>query len=569
MYYYKVVHFLFVMSNKGFIISIKDQIIITTGLFDCFVGELVNIVDYNSLVQGQGLVMNLESDIVRLVLIKGLQKNIKSGYKVLRTFNAATTRCGYSTLGTLLSPLGDFLNSFDFSDATLAKKNLMHSFFNKVNCKAPSIIERSTVRFPLFTGIAMIDCFLPIGRGQRELIIGDINTGKTTLALTIVLNQRISINKINYIWRAIESTTNHFRKHSRFMPCIYILIGKRRSELLRIKYILVAQNAFNYTCIVFSGCDELAALQYVAPYAGTTIGEWFRTQGYHALVIYDDLSEHAVAYRQLSLLLRRPPGREAYPGDIFYIHSSLLERSGQLKRTVGNGSVTSFPLIETKGGDITSYIPTNVISITDGQIFLSKTLVNKNIRPSIDLTVSVSRIGSKAQYTCLKFVCKKVRSIYATFKTFENVAKVTSDLDPVTELYINRGLSIIQFLNQPLYHTYTLYNEVLGFFLLSEGYLDGIKTKYVNLFFNLLFKAYFAKYYLEEHKHLLKYIIHDNCSIVESLLKMYSVEPFLTDWHVIGKQYNNFFKNELQLLLVSGTFDHKQLYTITKPSIWA
>jgi F0F1-type ATP synthase alpha subunit len=247
----------------------------------------------------------------------------------------------------------------------------------------------------------------------------------------------------------------------------------------------------------------------------------------------------------------------------------LLERSGQLKRTLGNGSVTSFPIIETKGGDITSYIPTNVISITDGQIFLSKTILNRSLRPAIDITVSVSRIGSKAQYSCLKYVCKKVRNDYATFKSFENVAKVSSDLDQVTELYINRGLAIIQFLNQPLYHTYTLYNEVLGFFLLSEGYVDGIKTKYVNLYFNILFKAFFINMYLYSEKKLLKYVKTENSSVVESLLKMYSIEPFLNDLHLLGNKYHNFFKSEIQSVLIRSTTTiyYKHLYNISKPII--
>lgn len=541
------------MSSKGIILTVKDQILICSGLLDCFVGEVIDIIDHEEVCTANGLVMNLENSVVRLVLIKGSQKFVKAGYVAVRSFNFLKTKCGFGVLGTIISPLGDIINKSDFTEELLFKKSMLQSVYLNIFNKAPGIIARSSVRFPLLTGIAVIDCFLPIGRGQRQLIIGDLNTGKTSLAITIILNQRSLFNKVNSIWRALENSTSITRKHSRFFPCIYIFIGKKRSELLRIKYLLIKKKAIMYTCLVFSSCDDLAAIQYLAPYAGTAMGEWFRDKGYHALIIYDDLSEHAIAYRQLSLLLRRPPGREAYPGDIFYVHSSLLERCGQLARKLGNGSLTSFPIIETKCGDITSYIPTNVISITDGQIYLSKTLVNKAFFPAVDIAVSVSRVGSKAQYACLKFVSKKIKHDYNNYRAYESISKISTDLSPLVKNYIQKGLAINQFLKQSLYVSYKLYNQVFAFFLLSEGYLENINSIYITLFLNILFKGLYKNTFLKNKEHLLKYLEYSSIELMDSLLKIYSIEPFINDFHLIGAAYKLFFVNTIQKNITSDS----------------
>jgi proton translocating ATP synthase F1 alpha subunit len=367
-----------------------------------------------------------------------------------------------------------------------------------VEINSPSIIQRSPVTVPMMTGIAAIDCFFPLGRGQRELVIGDHNTGKTSLVLTVIINQRY-INNVVCEWSEHNTWCDH--KESSFIPCIYVSIGSKRSEIVRIRKVLFDKQAIKYTCIVFSGADDLAAVQYLAPFAGCAVGEWFMDHGYDVLVVYDDLTQHAIAYRQMALLLRRPPGREAYPGDIFYIHARLLERSAQLLR---GGSLTALPIVQTFGGDISGYIPTNVISITDGQLFLVKSLINKGVRPAIDLGLSVSRVGSAAQYSAMTFVSKRIKSLYSLYRAYSGIVSVGGG-DREANVYIRRGERLISFLKQELFETYSFYKQVVCLYALTLDAMDSILPEHTKLFFELLSTRHilnildsrFATYYLD------------------------------------------------------------------------
>ncbi|MFN4151019.1 MAG: hypothetical protein ACK4IX_08740, partial [Candidatus Sericytochromatia bacterium] len=291
-------------------------------------------------------------------------------------------------------------------------------------------------------------------------------------------------------------------KHSSFIPCIYVGVGQKRSEIARIKRLLEKTKAIEFTIMVFTSSDEPASVQFLAPYAGCTIGEWYRDNGYKAVVIYDDLSQHAVAYRQMSLLLRRPPGREAYPGDVFYVHSKLLERASQMHRNLGGGSLTALPIIETRGGDISAYIPTNVISITDGQIFLSAELSNKGVRPAINIGLSVSRVGSSAQTLLMRDLSRKLKGNYSFYNTYRGVDKLGGDLNPIIMSYIQRGVRIDEFFKQGLYQPSTYIKQVVGVFCLVNGLVDSIDSKYVDIFFNFLFSNEFSEKYIKpEHFH--------------------------------------------------------------------
>lgn len=498
-----------------------------------------------------GLVLDLELEAARLVLIKGSQRSIKKDFTLHRTFTGVKTTAGFGVLGLTINPLGIILNDlYSMDDATFLSDLIFIEIWNN----SPGIIYRKQITFPVLTGIAAIDCFIPIGCGQRELIIGDNNTGKTSLAITMVISQKHIINVADYVWRTFESFFFHTTRLQRLVPCIYVFIGKRRSELVRIQNVLSTQGALHYTCLLFSGSDELASLQYLAAYSGCAIGEWFRDQGYHPIVIYDDLSEHAVAYRQIALLLRRPPGREAYPGDVFFVHSKLLERSAQLSKQCGGGSLTSFPIIETKGGDISSYIPTNVISITDGQIFLSKSMVNKGLRPAVDLGLSVSRVGSKAQLKCVKYVTKKIKRDYALYKAYEGLSKVSSDLDITLAGYVKRGVAIISFLKQSLYSTYNLYQMVIGFFLLSEGFLDNINLKNITLYFELFFNGIFVAMYLQSNMELVFFATTELVVSYDSLFKVFKMNTFFKQLQLLGSLYESFYLQTIEPLIKSALY---------------
>lgn len=483
-------------SSTGVISTIQDNIIIVTGLANVSVGELVNFLDPSDS-SIQGYAMNIESEIVKVVLIKGSQKFLSQGQFAYRAYYMPTTKAGFGVLGQILTPLGVVINNSDFSMEDLVRIKTYATEIVPIFQRSAGIIERDPVARPFLTGVTSIDCFLPIGCGQRELIIGDNNTGKTSLAVTIILNQRQFINNYYSRWRSFEYSSSFIRTDvfSDFAPCIYVFVGKKRSEGVRLKNVFEKNKTLNYITFMFSSSDDLASIQYLAPYAGTALGEWFRDRGYHAAIVYDDLSEHAVAYRQISLLLRRPPGREAYPGDIFFIHSRLLERSSQISKKISGGSLTALPIIETKGGDISGYIPTNVISITDGQVFLSTRLFNEGVRPAIDLGLSVSRVGSKAQYNAMKHVCKKIKNDYALYRAYASLAKVSSDLDPILLTYIARGIKLNSFFVQGLYQTVRLSRQVIALHSFGKGYLDNISSEWIPTFFKLLFSGLFFKSY--------------------------------------------------------------------------
>jgi F-type H+-transporting ATPase subunit alpha len=499
----------FMKESGGKIMSIQDNIILASGLNSTFLGEVVKFKTPGSEIIGQ--VLNLEKNLVRIVIIKGSQTEIQAGDSIYRTYKDARTKVGFGMLGKLISPLGDIINEEDHDKKDIIYSELTEMEYSSVEIGAPGIIEREPVRIPFFTGINAVDCFIPIGCGQRELIIGDHSTGKTSFAITSIINQKKLNNILNIEWRKAENEIvsdegikhgySLLYKNSTFIPCIYVGVGQKRSEIARIKKLLETTKAIEYTTIVFTSSDEPASIQFLAPYAGCRIGEWYRNNGYRAVVIYDDLSQHAVAYRQMSLLLRRPPGREAYPGDVFYVHSRLLERAAQMHRNLGGGSLTALPIIETRGGDISAYIPTNVISITDGQIFLSTELSNKGIRPAINIGLSVSRVGSSAQTPLMKELSRKLKVNYSFYNTYKGVAKLGGELDPIITSYIQRGLRIDEFFKQALYVPTTYIKQVIGVFCLINGIVDVIENKYVDIFFNLLFSNDFSEKYIKAEQY--------------------------------------------------------------------
>jgi F-type H+-transporting ATPase subunit alpha len=502
----------FFKESSGKIISIQDNIILASGLNNAFLGEVVKFKTPGSEIIGQ--VLNLEKNLVRIVIIKGKQSEIESGDSIHRTFKDAKTKVGFGVLGKLMSPLGDIINEEDYDKKDIIYSEWMEMEYSPVERGAPGIIERETVKTPFLTGINAVDCFIPIGCGQRELIIGDHSTGKSSFAITTIINQKKTNNKLNAEWRIAEnkvtsdSGISHgsslLYKHSALIPCIYVGVGQKRSEIARIKKLLEVTNALAFTTIVFTSSDEPASIQFIAPYAGCTIGEWFRDNGYKAVAIYDDLSQHAVAYRQMSLLLRRPPGREAYPGDVFYVHSRLLERAAQLHRNLGGGSLTALPIIETRGGDISAYIPTNVISITDGQIFLSADLANKGVRPAINIGLSVSRVGSSAQTPLMRELSRKLKGNYAFYSNYKGVDKLGGDVDPIILSYIQRGVRIDEFFKQALYEPFTYIKQAVGVYCLISGIVDPIDSKYIEIFFHLLFSNEFAEKYIKPtHYHFI------------------------------------------------------------------
>lgn len=324
-----------------------------------------------------------------------------------------------------------------------------------------------------------------------------------------------------------------------FFPCVYVSVGSKRSEIVRLKKVLKSRDALHYTCMVFTSADDMAALQYIAPFAGCSIGEWFMNNGYNAVVVYDDLTQHAVAYRQMALLLRRPPGREAYPGDIFFLHARLLERAAQL---VFGGSLTALPIVQTLGGDLSGYISTNVISITDGQIFLVKSLINKGIRPAVDLSLSVSRVGSAAQYAAMAVVSKRVKSIFSLYRFFSGVAKIGSE-DPEVLLHVRRGDRLLAFFTQALYSTYSFYKQVVGLYALTIETTDVVLPSKVHMFFSLLALKQF-KYLLKLERRLVTYFLKTR--LIEPLLMVFSFDLIQADVTALLNRFSPFFKSEVQ-----------------------
>lgn len=528
----------------GKVKKIFDYFVIAEGLDAAFIGEVVYFKNKNSLLKGQ--ILNLEKKEVKIALLKGDQAELEVNDLIFRSYKTVEVPVGMRVLGRIIDPLGECLNEVEFDRYEYIYKEALMSGLFEIERSAAGVIEREPVRKPLMTGINVIDFFIPVGCGQRELVIGDNNTGKTSLCVTVVIQQSYWNNVLNAMWRELENEIKTVAHYS-LLPCIYVWVGARRSEATRLKNLLKVSNALNFTAIIFTAADQPATLQYLAPYSGVSIAEWFRDKGHDSLVVYDDLSQQAVAYRQMSLILRRPPGREAYPGDIFYVHSRLLERAGQMNKNKGGGSVTALPVVETKAGDISSYIPTNVISITDGQVFLSLESINKGIRPAVSIGLSVSRVGSSAQYPIMSNISKKLKADYSLYNTYAGVQKMGGSVDEAIKGYISRGEKIIELFKQPNYQAYKLYHQVIMFSSLINGFVDFLDTKYVKLFFTLkLNKLVASKYIKASYAHYLMYQKE-----VEALFRSETLDFFQEDFKKWDTGFKNFFyKNIYPRLLM-------------------
>jgi len=443
------------VTEVGKVLSVGDGIARIYGLDNVQAGEMVEFADGS-----KGMALNLESDNVGVVIF-GDDRNIKEGDIVKRTGSIVDVPVGKELLGRVVDGLGNPIDGKDALDKGLKR--------NRVEVKAPGIIPRQSVSEPVQTGLKAIDSLIPIGRGQRELIIGDRQTGKTAVAIDTIINQK-----------EINQSGDEKQK----LYCIYVAIGQKRSTVAQIVKTLEDAGAMEYTTIVSATASDPAPLQFLAPYSGCTIGEYFRDNGMHALIIYDDLSKQAVAYRQMSLLLRRPPGREAYPGDVFYLHSRLLERAAKLNDKYGGGSLTALPIIETQAGDVSAYIPTNVISITDGQIFLETDLFNQGIRPAVNVGLSVSRVGSAAQTKAMKKVAGSIKLELAQYREMAAFAQFGSDLDASTQRLLNRGSKLTELLKQKQYSPMSVAEQVISVFCGVKGYLDDIDLKDISEFEN-------------------------------------------------------------------------------------
>ena len=429
------------VSETGVVILVGDGIAKASGLDKCMAGELVEFPDGS-----YGMAQNLEEETVSIVIL-GSDQGIKEGDIVKRTGKVVSVPVGKNLIGRVVNALGEPIDG---------KGAIEAEAYKAIESPAPGIIERKHVSVPLQTGIKAIDSMIPIGRGQRELIIGDRQTGKTTIATDTILNQK-----------------------GKDVICIYVAIGQKRSTVAQVVDNLTLGGAMDYTIVVSATASELAPMQYIAPYSGCTRGEYFMHQGTDVLVIYDDLSKHAVAYRAISLLIRRPPGREAYPGDVFYLHSRLLERAAQLSPELGGGSLTALPIIETQAGDVSAYIPTNVISITDGQIFLETELFNSGIMPAVNPGISVSRVGGDAQIKAMKKVAGSLKLLYSQYRELQSFAQFGSDLDADTKQRLALGERIVAVLKQKNNSPKEVAQQVCIIYAVTKGYLTNIPVEQI------------------------------------------------------------------------------------------
>ena len=444
------------IEETGKIISVADGVAKVYGLKNIMAGEMVEFENGD-----KGMALNLEESSVGIVIL-GKGEGLKEGASVKRLKKLLKVPVGEALIGRVVNALGEPID---------AKGVINANEYRFVEEKAKGIMARKSVHEPLHTGIKAIDALVPIGRGQRELIIGDRQTGKTTVAVDTIISQR-----------------------GQGVICIYVAIGQKQSTVAQVVKRLEEHGAMEYTIVVNAGASDPAALQYLAPYTGVTMGEFFRDNAKHALIVYDDLSKHAVAYREMSLILRRPPGREAYPGDVFYLHSRLLERSAKLNKKLGGGSMTALPFIQTQAGDISAYIPTNVISITDGQIFLEADLFFAGTRPAINAGESVSRVGGSAQIKAMKKVAGTLRVDLASYRELESFAQFGSDLDQATQAKLNRGRRTVEVLKQPLHKPLPVEDEVLILYALTHGFLDAIPVPDIQRY-ELELYDYFASNY--------------------------------------------------------------------------
>lgn len=472
----------------GFVQEIGDGIARVTGLQNIRFSELVRFSNGTA-----GIAFNLEEDNIG-VIIMGDYDTINEGDEVRPTGRIASVPVGMGMVGRVVNALGEPIDG---------RGPIASSEYYNIERIAPGVMDRKNVGRPVQTGIVAIDSMTPVGRGQRELIIGDRQTGKTAIAIDTIINQK-----------------------GKDMYCIYVAVGKRRGEIARLQALLEQYGAMEYTTIVAATASDAAALQYIAPYSGCAIGEWFMDNGKDALIVYDDLSKHAWAYRQVSLLLRRPPGREAYPGDVFYLHSRLLERAAQLSDAKGGGSLTALPIIETLLGDVSAYIPTNVISITDGQIFLEGELFNAGQRPAINVGISVSRVGGDAQTKAMKKVAGGLRLDLAQFRSLAAFAQFGSDLDKATQRQLDRGLRLTELLKQPQYQPLSLSDQVAVLYAGTRGLLDSVPVSRVKDWQTAFLRAYHSQYaevadFVEQNK-----LVNDE---IEGKLRQ-AIEDFTASW---------------------------------------
>lgn len=441
------------LSESGVVLSVGDGVSKVYGLENAAVGEMVEFQDGT-----KGVCFNLEEDNVGVIIL-GNDSNIESGHSVKRLNAPLTVKTGKGVLGRVLDGLGNPIDG---------KGDLVAEVTREVEMASPGIIDRKSVNKPFQTGIKAIDALIPIGRGQRELVIGDRQTGKSAIILDSIINQK----RIN------ENAKSEDEK----MYCVYVAVGQKRSTVVQMVQALEEAGAMEYSCVISATASDPATVQYMAPYVGCAIAEYFRDNGMHAVIFYDDLSKQAVAYRQVSLLLRRPPGREAYPGDVFYLHSRLLERAAQMSDEKGGGSLTAIPVIETQANDISAYIPTNVISITDGQIFLETDLFFQGIRPAVNIGNSVSRVGGAAQTKAMKKVTGPIKLELAQYREVLKFSQFASDLDASTKRLLERGKRWVEVLKQDQYAPMPLSSEVLSLFAVGRGYLDSIPVNKIRNF---------------------------------------------------------------------------------------
>ena len=473
------------VSEVGQVLSVGDGVARVYGLDNIQAGEMVEFPGGI-----KGLALNLETDNVGVVIF-GSDRDIREGDTVKRTGAIVETGVGKGLLGRVVDGLGNPIDGKGPIDATETRR---------VDVKAPGIMPRKSVHEPMMTGLKAIDSLVPVGRGQRELIIGDRQTGKTAVAVDAILNQK-----------SVNATDDESKK----LYCVYVVIGQKRSTVAQVVKTLEENGALEYSIVVAATASDPAPLQYLAPFTGCAMAEYFRDNGMHSLIIYDDLSKQAVAYRQMSLLLRRPPGREAYPGDVFYLHSRLLERSAKLNEENGSGSMTALPVIETQAGDVSAYIPTNVISITDGQIFLETELFYQGIRPAINVGLSVSRVGSSAQTKAMKQVAGSIKLELAQYREMAAFAQFGSDLDAATQRLLARGARLTELLKQPQYSPLTMEEQVVVIFSGVRGYLDRIEVGQIGDFEKQLLSEMHAK-----HQDLLDTILKEGALSSESEAKL-------------------------------------------------
>lgn len=459
------------LEETGIVLSMSDGIARCYGLTKVQAGEMV---EFNNGIKG--MVLNLEPDVVGVVVFSN-DRDIQEGNFVRRTGSIVSVPVGLELLGRVVDALGHPIDG---------KGKIKAKIFSRVEVKAPGIMPRQSVKEPVQTGLKAIDSLIPIGRGQRELIIGDRQTGKTSIAIDTIINQK-------------EAHSQKDENNKLF--CIYVGVGQKRSTIAELTKTLEEKNALSYSIIVAATASDSAPLQFLAPYTGCTLGEYFRDNGKHAVIFYDDLSKQAVAYRQMSLLLRRPPGREAYPGDVFYLHSRLLERAAKMNIKIGGGSLTALPVIETQAGDVSAYIPTNVISITDGQIFLETELFNQGQRPAISVGLSVSRVGSSAQIKAMKQIAGTMKLELAQFREVQAFSQFGSDLDATTQQQLHRGVRLTEMLKQNLNVPLTVEDQVIIVYLGVRGFLDKIEVENV-----LAFEHSWSTFIKANHSEILKEI---------------------------------------------------------------